>query len=63
MNSKDTAKSLDDFEYVKEKSIRCEVQCPFCGDQEFDMEGLEYHLKHDYCEVFDKTEYLDWKVR
>jgi len=31
------------------------MTCPFCGEQEFDLIGLKYHLLY-CCELFKKTE-------
>ena len=31
------------------------IKCPFCGEDDFDLEGLKTHLLN-HCEVFDKTE-------
>lgn len=29
-----------------------EVKCPFCGQADFDLIGLEMHLENYYCDVF-----------
>lgn len=31
------------------------ITCPFCGDSDFDLIGLKYHLSN-YCKVFQDTE-------
>jgi len=31
------------------------MKCPFCGEDDFDLIGLKFHLLY-YCEVFEKTE-------
>ncbi len=33
------------------------VSCPFCGEEDFDLIGLKYHLTN-YCEVYKETEVL-----
>lgn len=34
-----------------------DITCPFCGESEFDKQGLKYHL-HNYCEEYQKVEEL-----
>lgn len=29
------------------------VACPFCGEDDFDLTGLRYHLKRGYCDQFE----------
>lgn len=43
------------------------LKCPFCGEDDFDLIGLKYHLTY-YCEIFEKTpeayseeDKLNWK--
>lgn len=31
------------------------IECPFCGEKDFDLVGLKSHLLNS-CEVFDQTE-------
>ena len=31
------------------------VLCPFCGEDDFDLVGLKYHLMVGYCAVFNET--------
>lgn len=33
--------------------------CPFCGDMDFDLKGLKYHLTN-YCEEYQNTETLPY---
>lgn len=28
------------------------LHCPFCGDDDFDLIGLQYHLQRGWCEVY-----------
>ena len=35
--------------------IKQYIHCPFCEEDEFDLEGLKYHLVM-YCEEFKKIE-------
>ena len=30
------------------------VVCPFCGDDDFDNEGLMYHFTSNYCIIFER---------
>ena len=32
------------------------IQCPFCLDNEYDIEGLKLHLVAGWCDVFNATE-------
>jgi len=32
------------------------VSCPFCGEDDFDLIGLKYHLISGYCETYESTE-------
>ena len=36
------------------------IKCPYCKDQDqdqdFDLQGLKYHLLEGYCEVFNSTQ-------
>jgi len=32
------------------------VTCPFCGEDDFDLIGLKYHLISGYCEIYESTE-------
>ena len=40
-----------------QESINEDIICPFCGEKDFDLIGLKYHLKW-YCEVYSNTEDL-----
>lgn len=31
------------------------IDCPFCGEHDFDLYGLKIHLLR-WCDVFDETE-------
>ena len=31
------------------------IKCPFCGEDDFDLEGLKGHLEHGDCDVYNKT--------
>ena len=31
------------------------MKCPFCGEDDFDLIGLKYHLLN-YCKIFEETE-------
>ena len=31
--------------------------CPFCGEDDFDKEGLKGHIENGWCEEYNKTEY------
>ena len=31
------------------------VQCPFCGEDDFDLVGLKGHLENGWCEVYEST--------
>lgn len=33
-----------------------DIACPFCGEPEFDKEGLKMHLVYGFCEVYPKVE-------
>jgi len=32
-----------------------EIACPFCGEDDFDMYGLQFHLQVGHCEVFGRV--------
>lgn len=32
------------------------VQCPWCGQGDFDLIGLKHHLVRGWCEVYERTE-------
>lgn len=49
------------FEDVKNIPIKCETQCPFCGEKEFDMHGLKYHIEN-HCEVYPDAEEINGKL-
>ena len=34
-----------------------ELTCPFCGDKDFDLIGLKYHIQN-YCDKFNEVEEL-----
>jgi hypothetical protein len=36
-------------------------ECPFCGEDEFDLPGLKQHLSAGWCEVWNQT--IDLPVR
>ncbi len=31
------------------------IECPFCGEKDFDLIGLKYHLVIGYCHIFNDT--------
>lgn len=31
------------------------IECPFCHEQDFDLEGLKYHLEYQ-CEIYALTD-------
>jgi len=33
--------------------------CPFCGEQEYDLVGLKFHLECGECEKYNETERVD----
>jgi hypothetical protein len=33
------------------------IECPFCHEDGFDLEGLKYHLEY-YCEIYAITDNL-----
>ena len=33
------------------------MKCPFCGEDDFDLIGLKYHIQN-YCKVYDETKRL-----
>ncbi len=40
---------------MKEKPEKVEnIICPFCGEEDFDLIGLKYHLRF-YCEEYFNT--------
>ena len=44
---------------MKEEEIETELmECPFCGEEDFDKEGLKNHLLC-YCKIFSETETLE----
>ena len=34
------------------------VDCPFCGESDFDLVGLKSHLQNGDCEGYENTETL-----
>ena len=32
------------------------VQCPFCGEDDFDLIGLKRHFQRGHCEKFEATD-------
>ena len=36
----------------KDNELLC---CPFCGEKDFDLEGLKGHLEHLDCEIYNNT--------
>jgi len=36
------------------------IKCPFCGEDDFDLEGLKAHLLNSWCPVFDDIP--TWRV-
>lgn len=32
------------------------LECPFCGEDDFDKIGLKYHLQNGNCEIYNETE-------
>lgn len=34
---------------------RSDITCPFCGDGDFDLEGLKHHFRNGYCVVYEAT--------
>ena len=46
---------------MEEKEIKKEdITCPFCGEKDFDLIGLKYHLS--YCEKYLHIDMSDIKV-
>lgn len=41
----------------KDKPPLSGIVCPFCGQEDFDLLGLKYHLSN-YCNVYQNTEDL-----
>ena len=33
------------------------MKCPFCGEDDFDLVGLKYHILN-YCKVYDEVKML-----
>ena len=31
------------------------IDCPFCGEGDFDKEGLKYHFEQGYCEDYNSV--------
>ena len=31
------------------------VQCPWCGEDDFDLIGLKIHLERDWCDAYKAT--------
>ena len=38
------------------------VQCPFCKEDDFDLEGLKLHYQAGYCDVFNATIDLPYRM-
>lgn len=36
-----------------------EVNCPFCGERDFDLIGLKYHLENGYCDEYEEIDLLE----
>ncbi|MBE3142914.1 MAG: hypothetical protein IMZ61_03205 [Planctomycetes bacterium] len=36
------------------ESVCEDIACPFCGERDFDLAGLKFHL-HNYCEVYKEV--------
>lgn len=34
------------------KEPRQDLECPFCGEGDFDLSGLKGHLQHEDCEEY-----------
>ena len=32
------------------------IECPFCGEKDFDLIGLKIHLLRGWCDVFEVTD-------
>ena len=32
------------------------IKCPFCGEEDFDKEGLKIHFQNGWCEKYNKIE-------
>ena len=41
------------------KEITLAVECPFCGEKDFDLIGLKIHFNRGWCQVFEQTETID----
>ena len=37
------------------KVTSSDIICPFCKQEDFDLEGLKMHLEMGWCEVFNET--------
>jgi len=40
---------------VKAKAESDLIDCPFCGDVDFDLPGLKNHFNKGYCDIFNET--------
>jgi hypothetical protein len=40
-----------------------ELNCPFCGEGDFDDSGLKIHLTHGHCDAFERVEIVDIQTR
>jgi hypothetical protein len=32
------------------------VSCPWCKEDDFDLQGLKFHLEHGHCEEYEKCD-------
>lgn len=30
------------------------IKCPFCGEEDFDPNGLKHHLESGYCDAYNE---------
>jgi hypothetical protein len=46
---------MSDDLLIKNVGIMKDVQCPFCGESDFDLIGLRGHLENGWCEIYEST--------
>lgn len=62
LNAFKIVEAMEDYtkEVVKNLSSNLSVMgmlvCPYCGDSDFDKEGLKYHLQN-YCDEYRQTNF------
>ena len=49
-------------ERLKELMESNMVQCPFCGEKDFDLEGLKLHYQAGWCDTFNTTIDLPYRL-